>query len=503
VGRGVSAASRRVDVARRARGTVRVEIAARWRIVVATQVAATLFLGLSPLTGASASVAQAAARPEGGSASVTAATSAPPGFLTLMIGRALYSKATSRCQTPTGMLNLDQVVSQVYAGNILNAPATRPGITLTANVIPDRTRATTTKCVKQNLYPSWSDLSSLSRNYGLAVVSASQSYSNMITLTQQQQVQQSCGSLSSFISNGFHRAWGLFAYPNNQYSTSIQSSVVDNCFAFGRSYVKPGSASAVTNQQSTIAAPWFQKTVNIGGGRCHLSGQPCATYHSSTLGLYASPITLAAMTNVAPGNWTAMQTYTFVTGSSTSGGILWDCTEPDWHAHWASLYEVYCWNDYLYALSKIPSTVVITDPATVAEAWGRIPTPYVAVSSTNPPTLSDPSQSTTISWSSWEDGTYSVYVGGADCNTGTRVATGSYTTTPSMATVTVSGSSLSPGPNTVRICLTNDAGHTGFTTTTVSYLPTPSVTGVSPNAGPLSGGQTISITGSTSPPMPP
>ena len=191
--------------------------------------------------------------------------------------------------------------------------------------------------------------------------------------------------------------------------------------------------------------------------------------------------------NVAPGNWTAMQTYTFVTGKSTSGSILWDCSEPEshWQAHWTSLFEVYCWNDYLYALSKIPSGVVITDPATVAEAWGRIPTPYVAVSSTNPATLNSPSQSTTISWSSWENGAYSVEAGGTDCTTGTAVAAGTYSTSPSTTTVLVSGSALLPGSNTVRICLTNDAGHTGSATTTVVYAAPPNVTSASPNAGPL------------------
>jgi hypothetical protein len=452
-------------------------------------------IGLGPL---SAVTAVASPAESGRAATRTPATiQSPPGYLSLLVGRALYSKATSTCQTPPGMLTLDQVVPALYAGNIPGEPVTRPGITLSANVIPDRTLATTTKCFSQNLYPSWSDLSNLASNDGLAVMSASQSYVNMTTLTTQQQIQQACGSLSSFISNGFHRAWGLFAYPDNHYNTTVQSTVVDNCFAFGRTYVRP-SATSVTNQESTIAPPWLQKTVNVGGGRCHITKLACSKYHASSLRRYASPVTLAGLMNVAPGSWTAMQTYTFVTGVNTSGSILWDCSEPEshWQAHWTSLFEVYCWNDYLYALSKIPSSVVITDPATVAEAWGRIPTPYVAVSSANPGTLNSPSQSTTISWSSWENGAYSVDVGGTDCTTGTPVAAGTYSTSPSTTTALVSGSALVPGPNTVRICLTNDAGHTGSATTTVVYTAPPVVTSVSPNAGPLTGGTSITITGS-------
>jgi hypothetical protein len=474
----------------------RVRFGERWRVLGAGVV---VLVAMGPLTSATALSAHASPRHEGGNAAIRAATTSPPGYLTLMIGRGLYSKATSACQTPTGMVTLDQVVPQLYAGSIPNEPVTRPGLTLTANVIPDRTLAATTKCLSQNLYPSWSDLSNLSSNYGLAAVSASQSYANMTTLTTQQQIQQSCGSLSSFISNGFHRAWGLFAYPDNHYSTAIQSSVVDNCFAVGRTYVKP-SAAGVTNQESAMVTPWLQKTVDVGGGRCHTSTLPCSTYHSSTLGLYASPLTLAGLTNVAAGNWTTLQTYTFVTGVSTSGPIQWDCSEPlannGWKAHWTSLFEVYCWNDYLYALSLIPSNVVVTDPATVAEAWGRIPTPYVAVSSANPSTLNSASQSTTISWSSWENGAYSVEVGGAECTTGTQVGQGSYATSPSTATVVVPGSDFSPGTNTVRICLTNDAGHLGSATTSVSYLAAPSVNNVSPAVGPLAPGTQVTITGS-------
>jgi IPT/TIG domain len=446
---------------------------------------------LSLLTSLGSADASLPVRQEVRVASGTAISST--GYLTLMIGRALYSKATSTCQTPAGMLTLDQLVPQLYAGNITNEPVTRPGITLTANVIPDRTLPTTTKCLSQNLYPSWSDLSNLSHSNGMAVVSASQSYSNMTTLTTQQQIQQSCGSLTPLISNGFHRAWGLFAYPDNHYTTTVQTAVVDNCFAFGRTYVKP-SATNATNQESATTTPWLQKTVDIGGGRCHISTLPCSRYHSSSLGLYTSPLTLAGLTNVAPGNWTALQTYTFVTGASTSG-IQWDCTNSNWKAHWTSLFEVYCWNDYLYALSQIPSNVVITDPATVAEAWGRLPTPYVAVSSTSPSTLTAASQSTTISWSSWENGSYAAEVGGADCSTGAVVSTGAYSVAPATTTLTLTGGDFSPGSNTVRICMTNDAGHVGSATTAVSYLAPPSVASIAPAAGPLAGGTQISITG--------
>jgi hypothetical protein len=33
--------------------------------------------------------------------------------------------------------------------------------------------------------------------------------------------------------------------------------------------------------------------------------------------------------------------------------------------------ERYCWNDYQSILDAIPATATVTDPKTVAEAWGR------------------------------------------------------------------------------------------------------------------------------------
>jgi hypothetical protein len=34
---------------------------------------------------------------------------------------------------------------------------------------------------------------------------------------------------------------------------------------------------------------------------------------------------------------------------------------------------VYCYNDFLAVLDAVPDAVVVTDPATVATAWGRVP----------------------------------------------------------------------------------------------------------------------------------
>ena len=404
----------------------------------------------------------------GGVSSVRAASSTTPtydGDLTIILGRALYAK-TGACTIPpvipSGMMTLDQVAAGLAA----------LGVGVTAAVVPSRTLETGRKCLNGgDLYPSWVDLGNFRDAYGLTVVSASQSYANMTTLTTDQQFQQSCGSLSPLIAHGHHRAWGLFAYPNNKYTTSIQTSVVSNCFAFGRTYkVSSDSLVNLTNYQATTGPPWFEVTVDVGGGRCRDTTQPCSAKTTNNVGIYASPQKLATLTKVASGTWRSLQFYSFVTDKNLSGPLQWDCTNSNSMEHWTSKFEVYCWNDMIYALSLKPATVVVTDPASVAEAWGRIPTPLVLFDS-SPSSVSGSAPSFDVQWHSPENGTYKVLVGGIDCSTGNQASTGIYISAPSRTTTAVPTSFLSPGSNTVRICLTNDALHEGSATTSVSLAP--------------------------------
>jgi hypothetical protein len=50
---------------------------------------------------------------------------------------------------------------------------------------------------------------------------------------------------------------------------------------------------------------------------------------------------------------------------------MWNCTGSDWRSHWTMDVERYCWNDYQSILDAIPAAATVTDPKTVAEAWGR------------------------------------------------------------------------------------------------------------------------------------
>jgi hypothetical protein len=74
--------------------------------------------------------------------------------------------------------------------------------------------------------------------------------------------------------------------------------------------------------------------------------------------------------------WNVAQFYQFVEGARQVTGDpynAWDCTSPDWRQHWTARAELYCFVDFLGAVDQIEGQVVVTDPATVAEAWGRVP----------------------------------------------------------------------------------------------------------------------------------
>jgi len=71
--------------------------------------------------------------------------------------------------------------------------------------------------------------------------------------------------------------------------------------------------------------------------------------------------------------WLTLQNYVLVTGNRPGE---WSCTGGSWEAHWSTDPERYCWSDYRSIIDSIPSSVTVTDPKTVARAWGR--TAYTA-----------------------------------------------------------------------------------------------------------------------------
>jgi Tol biopolymer transport system component len=287
---------------------------------------------------------------------------APP-FLTLTFSRLQMSSAVN-C-VPVGA-PLDTVVAPELQ---------RRGLTGTFSLVTSWTNETTRVCGGGKLWPqsivygSWNDARTLRDVYGWQAISQSKTYRNITTLSAGDQRDESCGSLPAFTSRGFTRANGMFAYPNNAYTTQIQQDIVSTCFAYGRTYAGSWSApGGALNTRATTVAPWFQKTLSLGGGKCNNGAQICRTINQTP---YASPILLGnTIAGVQDDQWYVLQGYRFVTGS-VSG--RWDCTGADWSSHWTAAIEDYCWVDYMAILDRIQPGTVVTDPLSVAQAWGRSP----------------------------------------------------------------------------------------------------------------------------------
>lgn len=276
-------------------------------------------------------------------------------YLTLSFGRTQWVTAR-QCVPMSGTVTLGQAAADMTAR----------GLTGTGNVVIDRAGETDPACMTYGLMATWPQIADLRDNHGWSFVSAGEGYRDMTQLTQSEQIAESCGSLNDLEAHGHTRGWGMFAYPNNKKSSAIQTSVVSTCFAYGRAY------DYRFNDLGGMAAPWFQRTFSVNGGACNLVGAWC--YSMANTGAtyrYRTRESLADIMQPGPGQWSVVQMYRFVTGAHTSSTFDWDCTNKDPNLHWVSNAELYCYDDFLWALDQIPGDVVVTDPATVAQAWGR------------------------------------------------------------------------------------------------------------------------------------
>lgn len=281
---------------------------------------------------------------------------AQPSFLTITLGRTQWVQTDRSCQPKPNSVALDAVARDLAARDIAAV----------GNVVVNRISETTRSCWRgYTLHPSWRDLAALRTDFGWSFVSAGQSYRIMTTLTPSEQYAESCGSLSAFTTRGHNRARGLFAYPNNKFTDEIQANVVSTCFAFGRRYGEGPTPS-------TVAFPFYQRSKSVNGGRCNDPQLPCFTINVRNDRRYTSPEYLKALAAPGPGEWATIQWYRFVTGTVQDGSVFeWDCRSADWRLHWTSDPETYCYRDFLSVVDAIPATVTVTDPLTVAQAWGR------------------------------------------------------------------------------------------------------------------------------------
>ena len=284
----------------------------------------------------------------------------PPAYLTILMARMMWT-GNENCQPVAGYVSLDRVADALAAR----------GLAATGAVVTGRTQETTRRCQGNYELASWSDLAQLRDQRGWTMVSTGATHENMLTMTPEQQQAESCATLPVLEAHGHARAWGLFGYPNNRYSTALQQDLISTCFAFGRRY------AFAPNRQSEVAAPWFANATPGDGGNCVDVTAGCPAVDQTGDGVidsadaYRPPSYLAS--NLAPhaGEWRIVQFYRFVEGSRTTGDFQWDCTDPNPDRHWTNRRELYCFDDFQAELDMIPAGVTVTDPATVAEAWGR------------------------------------------------------------------------------------------------------------------------------------
>jgi hypothetical protein len=288
------------------------------------------------------------------------AAAAEPSFVSLLFGRTQWAHARN-CVAVTNGVNLGSVAQELAARDL----------TATGNIVLNQVKPTGFWCEGGfALHPGWDRILPL-RDAGWSFVSAGKYYRFMPNLTYAQQLDNSCGSLPVFQARGID-AGGLFAYPNDKYNTAVQTNPVSTCFDWGRTY-----GTGVTSR-STAGPPWFQSTHTVQGARCSKPNAGCP-YAAQYKWQYTHPDWMVAtIRSLQPGQWYTMQFYRFVTGTSQipNDRFQWDCRAEDPAAHWATRPEVYCWTDFLRVLDALAQEVdagrlVVTDPASVADAWGR------------------------------------------------------------------------------------------------------------------------------------
>jgi hypothetical protein len=279
-----------------------------------------------------------------------------PGYLTVLFGRSMIGSATAGCALRPGAVSLFTIADLLAAR----------GIAATSNATVSQVGA----CGGTIRYATWDELATLRDTYGWTLTSRGMTTRDLATLPPADQQSETCGSVQAFAAHGFTRAWGLFSYQGDTLVPSLQASLVDGCFSYGRDY-EPQSNSY------PIASPYVSYVYDVIGGRCHDPKLACYRMAVKNTRWYMPPALLAAYANAGvdgTGRWTILQFYRLVQGSSgttTSTSPAWDCRSADPTDHWTSQPELYCLNDMLWVLDHVDPSVSYTDPATMGAAQGR------------------------------------------------------------------------------------------------------------------------------------
>jgi len=220
-------------------------------------------------------------------------------------------------------------------------------------------------CTGDSLYANWADLAKLRDTYHWTIVPRGRTGQDLTRVTNPTVLQnETCGVLPDFYQHGQTQAWSMFAWPNNKYTSALETGYVTPCYSFGRTY--GGGVNTLP-----VGSPYYwANSISVNGGRCIDTTLACHTISSPRQ--YVKPSTLAAAINRATnGGWVLIQWYKLVSGSYHDPWISWDCTATDPADHWSKNPEDYCYNDFLAVLNSISKTLVVTNPAAIANMTNR------------------------------------------------------------------------------------------------------------------------------------
>jgi hypothetical protein len=209
---------------------------------------------------------------------------------------------------------------------------------------------------------TWSQMASLQATYGWTFVGGSRTYANLTTVSTTRAKWEACGSLADIRSHGLVGGQGEFAFPNDYNNGGLEALALSCGYDFGRDY----TAGPNLEMALPIPKPYWLYTYSLNGGACNDPASRC--YALDTHYRYTNPAVLARILVLDPGHWKVVQGYNFVIGAVNSSTVSWDCTSPNWREHWTSgldATEVYCWTDWLSALTSARNVTWVT-PAQMA-----------------------------------------------------------------------------------------------------------------------------------------
>ncbi|HRC40285.1 MAG TPA: hypothetical protein PLK69_02145 [Tetrasphaera sp.] len=249
------------------------------------------------------------------------------------------------------------------------------GLSATALVVINRTAAADRTCFRgYTSQASWADLAHLRDSYGWSANSQGTAYRDMTVMTSDaERFAESAASLAPLAAHGFPRAWGSFAFANNK-QESLSQAFVGRYFGFVRRY-----DSLRNSRAEATAAPYLMRTWSLNGGRCHNRALACYDMPVLNDRRSANVDLVRTYLNPEPGQWSVLQAYRLVEGTHGVIGdtYAWDCSSADWRDRWTSQPEISCRNSYLEMVDGRNLEAVVTDPTTIALAWGRVPVDYL------------------------------------------------------------------------------------------------------------------------------